>query len=219
MNALPVRTVIPGMLLRLILGAALSISLAWWVGPSLARAYLPVLHWAYSHIDTDNDVVSLVVADHGVNHGDDRVYVLTISPHQYIYVGERLVATNTQGRGYVSVLTGYLWQPFVIALPFVLAWPVRRYTEWALRALALLAVGSVVVLLDLPTLLWSEVWSYYVGAVEPNNFSALLHWGHLLKNGGQTLLGLAMAALTVGMSSVVLTHLLSNAGNARALEA
>ena len=199
MSALLTRAQMPDILLRLAVGTLLSIAMAWWTGPSLAQAFLPSLKWVYAHIDTDNDVVSLEVSAHGVNYGDDRVYALTIAPHPYIYVGDKLVATNTQGRGRVSVLTGYLWQPLVVALPLLLAWPVRRRSEWPIRAVAFLAVGIVVILVDLPTLLWSEVWSYYVGSVAPGKFSFLLIWGHLLKNGGQTLLGIVIAVLSVSL--------------------
>jgi len=115
---------------------------------------------------------------------------LAIAPHQYIYFGDRLVATNTEGRGRVSVLTAYLWQPFVVALPLLLASPARRRREWPIRGIAILSVGTIVVLVDLPTLMWSEVWSYYVSSVAPDRFSVLLLWGHLLKNGGQTLFGI-----------------------------
>ena len=199
MNALLTRAELPGILLRLALGALLSIALAWWAGPSLAQAYLPIFKWAYAHVDTNNDLVGLVISSHGVNRGEDRVYVLTIAPHPYVYVGDKVVATNAQGRGRVSVLTAYLWQPFVVALPLLIAWPVRRRSEWPIRAFVLVSIGLVVVLVDLPTLLWSEVWSYYVGAVEPNLFSPLIVWGHLLKNGGQTLLGIVMSVLAVSV--------------------
>ena len=199
MNALLTRAELPRILLRLVLGALLSIALAWSAGPVLAQAYLPIFKWAYAHFDTDNDLVGLVVSSHGVQRGEDHVYVLTIAPHQYVYVGNKVVSTNAQGRGRVSVLTAYLWQPFVVALPLSIAWPVRRRSEWTIRALVLVSVGFSVVLLDLPTLLWSEVWSYYVGAVEPNLFSPLIIWGHLLKNGGQTLLGIVMAVMGVSL--------------------
>ena len=102
MNALLTRAELPRILLRLALGALLSIALAWWAGPWLAQAYLPLFKWAYAHVDTDNDLVGLVVSSHGVNHGEDRVYMLTIAPHRYIYVGKKLVATNAQGRGRVA---------------------------------------------------------------------------------------------------------------------
>ena len=190
---------LPGILTRLAIGTLLSIALSWWGGPLLAQAYLPVLKWAYTQVDTDNDVVALAVGEHGVNHGDDRVYALTIAPHPYIYVGDRMVATHTEGRGRVSVLTAYLWQPFVVALPLLLAWPVRRRSEWPIRAIAILFLGTIVVLVDLPTLMWSEVWSYYITSVSLGRFSALLIWGHLLKNGGQTLFGIVMAVLSISL--------------------
>jgi hypothetical protein len=175
----------------------LSIALAWWGGPLMARAYLPVLQWVYAHIDSDNEVISLELSDHGVKRGVDKVFTLTIAPRPYIYVGDRLIATNVEGRGMVSVLTAYLWQPFVVALPLILAWPARHLREWYTRATVLLIGTILIVLIDIPTLIWSEVWTYYINTVAPGKFSFLLLWGHLLKNGGQTLLGMGLASTGV----------------------
>lgn len=191
------RSALLGILARLTIGTLLSIAIAWWGGAILAQAYLPILKWAYEHIDTDNHVVSMIVGEHGTNRGDDKVFSLTISPRPYVYVGEKVVATNTQGRGHVSVLTSYLWQPFAVALPLLLAWPTRTSREWPVRVIVFLVASLVIAMVDLPTLMWSEVWSYYIDSVAPGRFSALLIWGHLLKNGGQTLLGIVIAGLAV----------------------
>jgi hypothetical protein len=183
--------------MRLAIGTLLSIALALWAGALMSRACLPVLQWVYAHLDTDNEVVSLELSDHGVIRGEDKVFTLTIAPRPYIYVGNQLIATNVQGRSRVSVLTAYLWQPFVVALPLILAWPARHRREWFARALVLFVGTFLVALIDLPTLIWSEVWSYYIDAVAPGKFSFLLSWGHLLKNGGQTLLGIVIASMGV----------------------
>ena len=191
-----------GVLLRLILGTLLSILLASSLGLRIASTFLPVLKWAYAQLDQDNDLVSLDIQDHHVTGGRDTVYRLVIAPHTYIYVGNTLVPTNSSGRGTVSVLIAYLWLPLIVALPLGVAWPVRRRSEWLLRA-ACLVLGTVLVaFVDIPTLLWSEVWSYYVNAIAPGSFSWLVSWGHFLKNGGQTLLGMVIAGAAISVSRI-----------------
>ena len=187
-------------LLRLLMGTIVSIALAWGLGPYMAQAYLPVLQRLYTLLDGDHDVVSLGLRDYGVHGGRDHVFELVVAPHGYLYVDNTLVPTNRSGRGTVSLITGYLWQPLVVAIPFLLAWPAKRRREWLLRCVSLLLCSALVALIDIPTLLWSEVWSYYVQTIAPGSFSWLLQWGHFLKNGGQTLLGMLIAAESVVIS-------------------
>ena len=186
-------------LARLALASLLVSALAWGFSASLARAYLPVLGWAYSQLDSDHDVVSLTLSNRHVTGGYDNVYTLVVAPHNYIVVGNSVVATNPTGRGRVSVLTAYAWQPLVIALPLLLAWPARRWSDWLVRLLALVGCAVPIALLNMPTLMWSEVWAYYVGAV-PGSTSWLVRWGHFLINGGQLLLGILVAGLSISVT-------------------
>jgi len=89
----------------------------------------------------------------------------------------------------------------VVALPLVAAWPARTSTQWLKRLAWLLAGGSAVGVLSVASLLWCEVWSFYAETLAPDRFFPLLAWGHLLKNGGQTLFGILLAGLCIAVSA------------------
>ena len=194
------RRALAGIVLRLAGGTLLSVWLAWTWGAPAAQLYRPLLAWIYGQLDSDSTVQELRIADHGANGNRDTVYALTVRPRTAIFVGRRMLVSNPAARGTISVLTAYLWLPCATALPLLLAWPARRAREWPLRLLGLLGLGSLVALVDLPTVLWSEVWADYVGSAAPGSFSVLLLWGHLLENGGQSLLGIVMAGCCVALA-------------------
>ena len=196
MNSHPNPQAVRWALLRLALASLLVSALAWGFSASLARAYLPILGWAYAQLDSDHDVVSLTLSSRHVTGGYDSVYTLVVAPHSYIVVGNAVVATKQTGRGRVSVVTAYAWQPLVIALPLLLAWPVRRWTDWPIRLTAFACCAVPIALFNMPTLMWSEVWAYYVSAV-PGSTSWLVRWGHFLTNGGQLLLGILVVWLCI----------------------
>jgi len=186
-----------GIVARLLAGAVLSIVLVVAAGPWLAQTFLPVLRWAFVHLDTQDRLVDLTVSDAGVISGRERVYRLVVAPDKTVFVGDRLAVTDPRGRAMVSVLIAYLWQAFVIALPLALAWPVSRRVEWPIRLTWLLLLLGGFTLLDLPFVLWAQIWQSYVDAFSPGTFSALLAWAGFLQGGGRYLLGVVAAGLSI----------------------
>jgi len=193
-----------GITLRLVLGAALSIWIVWACGNQIAHAYLPLLHWSYSHLDTDHRILTLTIETQGAVRGSDHVFQLVVAPRAIVFVGDRLVSTDPKGWAKVTVLTAYLWQAMVVALPFVLAWPVRKAREWPVRLLVLSALLFGFSILELPMELWASVWRIYIDAFATGSFSALLTWVSFLESGGRLFLGLAAAAMSVGLTRKML---------------
>lgn len=190
-----------GIVTRLLAGAILAIALVAGCGPRIAEAFLPILQWSFVHLDTDDRLVELSIADRGALSGSDRVYHLVVAPEKMVFVGDRLVTGNPQGRATISVLIAYLWQTFVIALPLALAWPSSHCTsahrEWAIRMACLVFMISVFSVLDLPFVLWAQVWQTYLDAFAPGKFSVLLLWANFLQNGGRFALGVVAAGVSV----------------------
>lgn len=186
-----------GIVMRLIAGTVLSVSLIVVCGPRLADAFLPVLRWAFVHLDTVDRVVELSISDKGVVSGRDRVYRLVVAPEKMVFVGNRLAVGDPRGRAMVSVLIAYLWQAFAVALPLALAWPAARPREWPARMLCLALLLASFALVDLPLTLWAQVWQAYVDAFAPDTFSPLLVWAHFLQGGGRFLLGVVAAGMSV----------------------
>lgn len=190
-----------GITLRLVLGAALSIGIVWAYGNQIAQAYLPLLHWSYSHLDTDHRILTLTIETQGAVRGSDHVFQMVVAPRAIVFVGDRLVSTDPKGWAKVTVLTAYLWQAMVVALPFVLAWPVRKAREWPVRLSVLSALLFVFSILEVPMELWASVWRIYIDAFAAGRFSALLSWVSFLETGGRLFLGLVAAGISVTLTS------------------
>jgi len=182
---------------RLLVGAVLSVYLVIACGPSIADAFLPVLQWAFVHLDTEDRVFALTIGEQGVVSGNDRVYRLVVAPEKAVYVGERIKFPQAGGWAAVSVLVAYLWQPLVIALPLALAWPATRFSEWPVRLGLLASLLAGLALIDLPFTLWAQIWKIYIDALAPGTLSPLLVWSSFLQSGGRLLLGLVMASTSV----------------------
>lgn len=189
-----------GIVARLIAGTMLSVCLVVFFGPRLAEAFLPVLRWSFVHLDTDDRVIDLSISDRGVISGRDRVYLLVVAPDKMVFVGDRLAVGDPRGRAMVSVLTAYLWQAAMVALPLALAWPASRGIEWPVRMTCLALLLGCFALIDLPLTLWAQIWQGYVDAFAPGKFSPLLLWANFLQGGGRFLLGVVAAGMSVHLS-------------------
>lgn len=195
-TALGALLVLPGNLalfsLRLLAGVAAVGLLSVAFGPQLAEWMLPLLHQTYTFIDRDHRIAELVVSSQGVLRGADQVYRLTVVPTGLAMVGDQVVHTNPQGWAKVSVLTAYLWQPLAVAAALLLAWPAPSARQAAVRWVWLLVLATAFVPLDLPFVLWAQVWVNYQEAYAPGEFSALLLWSQFLQNGGRWVVGMGM---------------------------
>jgi hypothetical protein len=114
-----------------------------------------------------------------------------------VIVGGRALMPDPRARANVSTLAGHATQPAMLCLALILAWPARRAIEYPLRALIAFGGLAFVILIDVPFVLWGELWNLHVSAFEPDRFSPLLIWRNFLQGGGRFVLGLAVGVLTV----------------------
>lgn len=186
---------IRGFVARLLAGVALMALGAVLWGRDVAELALPLIHWTYGLLDREHRIEELVLASRGVVNGADQVYRLTVVPHGLIMVGTHVVHTHPQAWAKVSVIVAHLWQPAATAAVLLLAWPANHLLQWAFRFLLLLIMTLALVPLDLPFVLWAQVWTNYHDQFTPGDFSALLFWNDFLQHGGRWLIGLALAIL------------------------
>lgn len=191
-------------LARLLVASLLTAAVFATWGEALARASLPLLRAAYSMFDGRSQVIELTLANRGAVSGHDSVIRLVVAPGRPVLVGDRFVTADPQGRATITVLTAYLWQPWLLALPLAIAWPPRsarpcrescRRTGWLLLMLSAVAV------VDVPATLYAEVWELYAQAHAPSLFSPLLAWQQFLQHGGRFALGLAVGLVSVALAA------------------
>lgn len=165
----------------------------------LTEALLPLFRWEVAQLDDAYRVLDLSLSQQGA----DTVLRLEVGVARDIVVGGQALPPDPRARANVSTLAGHLTQPAILALALLLAWPARRSNEYPLRALVACAGLALVILIDVPFVLWAEVWDIHVTAFEPGRFSPLLLWRDFLQGGGRFVLGLAVGLLAVVVGQVL----------------
>lgn len=188
---------VSGFVARLLAGVALvALGAVFWAR-DLAELALPLIHWTYGLLDREHRIEELVLAGRGVLNGADQVYRLTVVPQGLVMVGTHIVHPHPQAWAKVSVIVAHLWQSAATAAVLLLAWPASRPVQWVFRFALLLLMALALIPLDLPFVLWAQVWTNYHERFTPGDFSALLVWNDFLQHGGRWLIGLALAVLII----------------------
>lgn len=193
------RTAIRKALLRFVLALGVLLALSHAYGKLLTAALLPVFRWEITQLDDTYQVLDLSLSQQGA----DSVVRLEVGLAHMLLIGGRVLYPDPQARANVSTLVGHITQPAILGLAFIFAWPTRKAaTEYPVRVL-MAGIGiALVILADVPFVLWAELWDIHVTALEPDRFSLLLQWRNFLQGGGRFVLGLAIgvAAVLVGQA-------------------
>ena len=192
--------ILRNMILRMILGAVLAASLVGLAGDWAARASLPMLSWTVTQLLPDYRVVDLSVSETGIQSNTDRYFKLSAAPMHSVFVGDQLIPSNPNGRADLRILIAFLWQPFTICLPLVLAWPATGRREWSIRIGSMCGILALFAFVDVPMLFCASIWEFYITMFAPGQFSPLLVWGRFLEGGGQLVLGIVAAFVSIAIS-------------------
>lgn len=188
------RTAIRKALIRFVLALGVLLALSHVYGKFLTAALLPVFRWEITQLDDTYEVLDLTLSQQGA----DTVVRLEVGLARIVLIGGRVLHPDPLARANVSTLAGHIAQPALLCFALIFAWPTRRATiEYPTRIL-IAGIGiAAVVLIDVPFVLWAEVWDIHVTALEPDRFSLLLLWRDFLQGGGRFVLGLAVGGLAV----------------------
>lgn len=185
--------------IRFVLWLGVLLALSPIYGKFLTQALLPVFRWEIAHLDETYRVLDLRLAQQGA----DTVVRLDAGLARIILVGGQVLYPDPLARATVSTLAGAVTQPAMLCLALILAWPARRAIEYPVRAGIACAGIALVILADVPFVLWGELWDIHVSAFEPDRFSPLLMWRGFLQGGGRFVLGLAVGVLAVGVGQAL----------------
>ena len=183
--------------LRLFLASLFVLWLAQRFGREAAQALLPLIGHTLVWLDDHYRILDLTLGTEAA----DTVIRLRVTLARPLVVGGHLILPDARGWGKVTTPVGNLLQPLLVLLGLLLAWPARRWREWPLRLLLIAPIALVLVLLNTPFALWAWLWDLHAHLYEPDRFSPLLIWAHLLDGGGRLLLGMLGAAVVVALAS------------------
>lgn len=178
---------------RFTLAIALLLTLNQLYGKAATEAMLPLLRWELAQLDDTYRILDLSLD----REGRDTVIRLDVGLEKAVVVGGRALMPDPRARANVSTLAGHVVQPALLCLALILAWPARRAIEYSVRVFIAFGGLALVILTDVPFVLWGELWNLHVSALEPDRFSPLLFWKSFLQGGGRFVLGLAVGVLAV----------------------
>jgi len=193
------RTNLPKAAFRFVLALLVLLALNHAYAKLLTEALLPVFRWEIAQLDDNYRVLDLTLSQQGA----DTVVRLEAGLERIMIVGGQVLQPDPRARANVSTLAGHITQPAILALALILAWPARSAMEYPMRVLIAVAGIALVILADVPFVLWAELWDIHVAALEPDRFSPLLLWRDFLQGGGRFVLGLGVGVLAVVVGQVL----------------
>ena len=178
---------------RFTLAIALLLTLNQFYGKAVTEAMLPLLRWEIAQLDDTYRILDLSLD----REGRDTVVRLDVGLEKAIIIGGQAMMPDPRALANVSTLAGHVMQPVLLCLAVILAWPARRAIEYPVRALVAFGGIALVILVDVPFVLWGELWNLHVSVYEPDRFSPLLIWKNFLQGGGRFVLGLGVGVVAV----------------------
>lgn len=179
---------------RALLGCALLLAGVGWGGSGLVQVLLPAAQAWIQWIEPAFTVRHVRVVDTPMGQRIE----LQVSLARPVHVGEVVVMPHPRGRAQAQVpLAQGLQGPLLLGL-VALAWPVRWAGEVAVRALLVLPLAGLLLALDAPVVLLSEIWQLLRQAHAADDWHPLVGGAELLSNGGRHGLALLAAAAVLG---------------------
>ena len=189
LNRLPLLNIVA----RFTLAIALLLTLNQFYGKAVTEAMLPLLRWEIAQLDDTYRILDLSLD----REGRDTVVRLDVGLEKAIIIGGQAMMPDPRALANVSALAGHVMQPVLLCLAVILAWPARRAIEYPVHALVAFGGIALVILVDVPFVLWGELWNLHVSVYEPDRFSPLLIWKNFLQGGGRFVLGLGVGVVAV----------------------
>lgn len=195
----------PGLVMRLALGAALALGLAM-LPPETIPGLMAYLQWVTQPLLPAETIISFGTSSLTVQGSGDQVIEMAVRRTSGLVVGQTYLPAHEQSLAKVSTLKGAIFQPAVLALPLLLAWPLGAKPLWptiGFRLLAWFALLPLAVIAQVPAQLAASVWNLYLEVYAPDRWPLTVFWTRWLDAGGRWALGLVMALGALALSRLI----------------
>lgn len=112
-------------------------------------------------------------------------------------VGERVVYHDPRTVMSNEAAAGIVLQPAILMLSLLLSWPGGSLSERVLRLALAAALLPVLLLLDVPMMLYGFAWFEEIKVVDPERGSLLVSWADAMNAGGRFVLAIVAAAAAI----------------------
>jgi hypothetical protein len=188
--------------LKLCLAGSLLTALAYLYGDRVVAELLSMFRAEIEAFDSTFRVHALNIARQGV----DTVVRLDVGLRDVVVVGNKALMSDTRSNLSVTTLASNVYQPLLMALSLALAWPSSFLRERAVRVVLALAFSLLVVAMDVPIVLYAELWETLRDTFAAEQFSLAIVWKDFLQGGGRLSLGVATGALAVISAQALFQH-------------
>ena len=178
--------------IRLVILAAILLTLGRIYGTTLVTPMLPALTWVIEAVDDRLRVDHAII----VNRPADTVIQLQVTPIRMLFLGDRVLMPEANLHFDPSTLLGSVLQPLILMLSIILAWPVACLR--ALPARLLIAVPMMVLLLVVNVPLgFVGVMQDFREYLPAAPVTPLVYWNDFVQTGGPSALAIAASVLVV----------------------
>lgn len=191
----PMRQQLRSFSIRLVILAALLLTLGRVYGTAIVTPMLPALSWVIEAVDDRLRVDHAII----VNRSADTVIQLKVTPIRMLFLGDRMLMPDAKLHFDPTTLLGSMLQPVILLLAIILAWPVTHL--WALLARLLVAVPMVVLLLVVNVPLgFVGVMQDFREYLPAAPVTPMVYWNDFLQTGGPLALAIAAGILVVSVA-------------------
>ncbi|HEX4585997.1 MAG TPA: hypothetical protein VH183_14305 [Burkholderiaceae bacterium] len=164
----------------------------------LVGTTMPLFRAWLGAIDDTYRTVDLSVLD---VKGEFVVQRIATPAHPHA-MGEHVVYTSADTRLTSQAAAGLVLQPLVLALALLIAWPWQNAVELSVRFAVATPLTLLVVLLDVPMMLYGFTWYQEISLLDPDRFSPLACWADVMNAGGRFALAVVAATLSIFAGSI-----------------
>jgi hypothetical protein len=183
-------------LVRLLAAFAIALALATALQDRLVPALVPMFRAWLLVVDERYWTVDLAV----VEEGGEALLRRVSAPAGLRRIGNAPTLPEAGVRFVNSAATGIVLQPAIVAVALLLAWPWFSRREIALRLLAFALLLPLLLVLDVPTMLYGFAWYEESRVLDPDGFSLLVTWADAMNAGGRFVLAILCAAACVSLA-------------------
>ena len=190
---------------RLIVVAAILLSLGEFFGAALVTPILPTIAWEIETIDDSFRVDGINV----VSKKNNTVIQLQVAQIRPMIIGAHVLQPKSGRFFEPNVLMGSVLQPIIVFLTILLSWQAKSILIMLMRLLLGVPVAAFLVATNTPLAFVGAMWDFreLVANLEPHT---LVYWNDFLQTGGPLVMAIAAALLVVSVSDRSTSYQLIN---------
>jgi hypothetical protein len=182
--------------IRLVILAALLLTLGRVYGTAVVTPMLPALTWVIEAVDDRLRVDHAII----VGRSADTVIQLKVTQIRMLFLGDRLLMPDAKLHFDPTTLVGSVLQPVILLLAIVLAWPADGLRALPARLLLAVPMMALLLVVNVP-LGFVGVMQDFREYLPAAPVTPLVYWNDFLQTGGPLAMAIAAGILVVSAAA------------------